>query len=163
MVYENKGRGYMYIYHNGLIIREGTSSVPAYAIKALFEDAGWSNDNIPSWQIEKFTIAFENSTWAFTIWDEEEMIAMVRVISDGIMIANIVNLVVKCEYRGKGLGKKLVALCLQKLPHGDWFAHTSANNFDFIEVVDLKLESYREMEHVRIMDTKSRKEMVTDK
>ncbi|MGR4031106.1 N-acetyltransferase, partial [Bacillus sp. ZZQ-131] len=24
----------MYIYHNGLIIREGTSSVPAYAIKA---------------------------------------------------------------------------------------------------------------------------------
>ncbi len=30
----------MYIYHNGLIIREGTSSVPAYAIKALFEDAG---------------------------------------------------------------------------------------------------------------------------
>ncbi|COG86320.1 ribosomal-protein-alanine acetyltransferase [Streptococcus pneumoniae] len=59
------------------------------------------------------------------------MIAMVRVISDGIMVANIVNLVVKCEYRGKGLGKKLVALCLQKLPHGDWFAHTSANNFDF--------------------------------
>lgn len=117
----------MYIYHNGLIIREGTNGVPAYAIKTLFEDAGWSNDNIPSWQIEKFTIAFENSTWAFTIWDEEEMIAMVRVISDGIMIANIVNLVVKCEYRGKGLGKKLVALCLQKLPHGDWFAHTSAN------------------------------------
>lgn len=91
------------------------------------------------------------------------MIAMVRVISDGIMVANIVNLVVKCEYRGKGLGKKLVALCLQKLPHGDWFAHTSANNFDFIEAVDLKLESYREMEHVRIMDIKSRKEMVTDK
>ena len=54
----------MYIYHNGLIIREGTSGVPAYAIKALFEDAGWSNHNIPSWQIEKFTIAFENSTWA---------------------------------------------------------------------------------------------------
>ena len=33
----------------------------------------------------------------------------------------------------------------------------------FIEAVDLKLESYREMEHVRIMDIKSRKEMVTDK
>lgn len=91
----------MYIYHNGLIIREGTNGVPAYAIKTLFEDAGWSNDNIPSWQIEKFTLAFENSTWAFTIWDEEEMVAMVRVISDRMMVANIVNLVVKCEYRGK--------------------------------------------------------------
>lgn len=121
----------LYIYHNGLIIREGTTGVPAYAIKSLFEDAGWSNNNIPSWQIEKFTIAFENSTWAFTIWDEEEMVAMVRVISDQIMAANIMDLVVKCEYRGKGLGKKLVSLCMQKLPHGDWFAHTSANNFDF--------------------------------
>lgn len=153
----------MYIYHNGLIIREGTSSVPAYAIKALFEDAGWSNDNIPSWQIEKFTIAFENSTWAFTIWDEEEMIAMVRVISDGIMIANIVNLVVKCEYRGKGLGKKLVALCLQNFPTVIGLRIHQRTILIFIEVVDLKLESYREMEHVRIMDTKSRKEMVTDK
>ncbi|MGM2836999.1 GNAT family N-acetyltransferase, partial [Bacillus cereus group sp. Bce025] len=27
----------MYIYHNGLIIREGTNGVPAYAIKTLFE------------------------------------------------------------------------------------------------------------------------------
>lgn len=40
------------------------------------------------------------------------MIVMVRVIFDGIMIVNIVNLVVKCEYRGKGLGKKFVVFCL---------------------------------------------------
>ncbi len=33
----------------------------------------------------------------------------------------------------------------------------------FIEVVDLKLESYPEMVHVRIMDTKSQKEMVIGK
>lgn len=29
--------------------------------------------------------------------------------------------------------KKLVKMVLQKLPHGDWFAHTSSNNFSFYE------------------------------
>ena len=91
------------------------------------------------------------------------MIAMVRVISDGIMVANIVNLVVKCEYRGKGLGKKLVALCLQSYHMVTGLHILLRTILIFIEAVDLKLESYREMEHVRIMDIKSRKEMVTDK
>ena len=52
MVYENKGRvTCTFIIMDLLFVRE-RGSVPAYAIKALFEDAGWSNDNIPSWQIE---------------------------------------------------------------------------------------------------------------
>lgn len=61
------------------------------------------------------------------------MIGMVRVISDKIMAATIMDLVVLTEYRGKGIGKKLVELCVHKLPHGDWFAHTSADNFSFYE------------------------------
>lgn len=68
-----------------------------------------------------------------TIWDHNQMIGMVRVLSDQIMAANIMDLVVLSEYRGKGTAKKLVELCVQKLPHGDWFAHTSANNFSFYE------------------------------
>lgn len=53
----------------------------------------------------KYTLIFENSTWAFTVWDHERMIAMVRVISDQIMAANIMDLVVLSEYRGKGSEK----------------------------------------------------------
>ena len=132
----------MYIYHNGLIIREGTKGIPASSVKSLFQDAGWIGNHTPSWQDERFTLIFENSTWAFTVWDHEEMIAMIRVISDQIMAAMIMDVVVKSGYRGQGIGKKLVELYLQKLPHGDWFANTSANNFDFykkcgFEVKDL--------------------------
>lgn len=132
----------MYFYHNGLIIREGTKGIPASSVKSLFKDAGWIGNYTPTWQDERFTLIFENSTWAFTVWDHEEMIAMIRVISDQIMAAMIMDVVVKSDYRGRGIGKKLVELCLQKLPHGDWFANTSANNFDFykkcgFEVKDL--------------------------
>lgn len=131
----------MYQYFNGLVIREGTKGVPAEYVEVLFKDAGWTSFT-PNWQKEKFTLIFENSTWAFTVWDQDKMIAMVRVISDQIMAANIMDLVVLSNYRGKGIGQKLVELCVQKLPHGDWFAHTSSNNFNFykkcgFEVKDL--------------------------
>ncbi|MFT9600240.1 GNAT family N-acetyltransferase [Mesobacillus sp.] len=122
----------MYQYFNGLVIREGTEGIPAEKVEKLFEDAGWAR-NTPDWQKEKFSLIFKNSTFAFTVWDQNEMVGMVRVISDQIMAANIMDLAVLSEYRGKGIGQKLVQLCVQKLPHGDWFAHTSANNFSFYE------------------------------
>ncbi|WP_404407044.1 GNAT family N-acetyltransferase [Jeotgalibacillus malaysiensis] len=122
----------MYQYFNGLVIREGTKGIPAEEVEKLFQEAGWSR-NIPDWQKEKFTLIFENSTWAFTVWDHDKMVGMIRVISDQVMAANIMDLVVSADYRGQGLAKKLVELCLQKLPHGDWFAHTSANNFPFYQ------------------------------
>lgn len=122
----------MYQYFNGVTIREGTEGVPAEEVESLFEDAGWAR-NTPVWQKEKFSLIFIHSTWAFTVWDNNRMIGMVRVISDKIMAANILDLIVLSEYHGKGIGKKLVELCVQKLPHGDWFAHTSSNNFAFYE------------------------------
>ncbi|GGA67742.1 GNAT family N-acetyltransferase [Ornithinibacillus halotolerans] len=133
----------MYQYFHGLVLREGTQGVPAESAEALFKDAGWTR-NVPNWQKEKNSLIFENSTWAFTVWDEERMIAMARVISDKIMAANIMDLVVLSEYRGRGIGQKLVELCVQKLPHGDWFAHTSANNFSFYEKCGFEVKDLRE-------------------
>ncbi|WP_096155021.1 MULTISPECIES: GNAT family N-acetyltransferase [Bacillus] len=132
----------MYQYYNGFVIREGTEGVPSESVEELFQDAGWARET-PEWQKEKYTLIFQNSTWAFTIWDRDQMVGMIRVISDKIMAANIMDLVVHSRYRGQGLGQKLVSLCVQKLPHGDWFAHTSADNFSFykkcgFEVKDLK-------------------------
>ncbi|MBM7578753.1 GNAT family N-acetyltransferase [Jeotgalibacillus terrae] len=122
----------MYQYFNGLVIREGTGGIPASEVEKLFQEAGWAR-RIPDWQKEKYTLMFEHSTWAFTVWDEDNMVGMIRVISDQVMAANIMDLVVSGDYRGRGLARKLVELCVQKLPHGDWFAHTSADNFPFYQ------------------------------
>lgn len=122
----------MYQYFNGLVIREGTKGIPADKVENLFLNTGWAKP-LPQWQKEKYSLIFENSTWAYTVWDQEQMIGMIRVLSDQIMVANILDLIVHSEYRGRGIGKKLVEMSLQKLPHGDWFAHTSSNNFSFYE------------------------------
>ncbi|OJU11730.1 MAG: hypothetical protein BGN88_14960 [Clostridiales bacterium 43-6] len=65
---------------------------------------------------EKYTVSFRNSVWAFTVWDQNELVGMVRVVSDKVMTEMIQDLAVKSVYRGKGIGKKLIELCLAKLP-----------------------------------------------
>lgn len=121
----------MYQYFNGLIIREGAEGLLGNNIKNLYYDAGWISPDQPKWQDEKYEISFKNSTWVYTVWDKEKMIAMVRVVSDKVMTATIQDFVVNKEYQMKGIGKKLIELCLQKLPHGNWWAHTTPENYDF--------------------------------
>lgn len=101
----------MYQYFNGLIIREGGEGLLRIKIKNLYIDAGWISSSQPNWQDEKYEICFKNSTWVYTVWDQEEMIAMVRVVSDKVMTAMIQDLVVNREYHKRGIGKKLVDLC----------------------------------------------------
>lgn len=44
------------------------------------------------------------------------MIGMVRVLSDQIMAANIIDLVVLSEYRGKGIAKNLWSFVFKNFP-----------------------------------------------
>lgn len=121
----------MYQYYKGLIIREGSEGLNWDKIKEMYEAVGWTSSKQPQWQDEKYEICFKNSAWVFTIWDKEKIVGMVRVVSDRVMTAMIQDLAVKEEYRGRGIGRKLVELCLQKLPHGNWWAHTTPENYDF--------------------------------
>lgn len=121
----------MYQYYKGLIIREGADGIKGDIIKKMYNEVGWVSVNQPLWLDEKYEICFKNSSWVFTVWDKEDMIAMVRVVSDRVMTATIQDLAVKEEYRGKGIGKKLIYLCLEKLPHGNWWVHTTPENYDF--------------------------------
>jgi ribosomal protein S18 acetylase RimI-like enzyme len=121
----------MYQYYRGLIIREGADGLKSDMIKRMYTEVGWVASNQPQWQDEKYEICFKNSSWVFTVWDNEDIIAMVRVVSDRVMTATIQDLAVREAYRGKGIGKKLLGLCLQKLPHGNWWVHTTPENYDF--------------------------------
>lgn len=73
----------MYDYYKGFIIREGTNGISGAKIRKLYEAVGWCNSSLPNWQNEKFEIAMNNSAWAFTVWDGDELIGMIRVVSDG--------------------------------------------------------------------------------
>lgn len=125
------GVEFMYEYYKGYVIREGNEGVSGVQLRQLYQDVGWISTSLPQWQNEKFEIALKYSAWAFTVWYEEELVGMVRVVSDRVMVASIQDLIVKSEHRKKGIGRKLVALCIQKLPHCNWSVQTTPENYEF--------------------------------
>jgi N-acetylglutamate synthase-like GNAT family acetyltransferase len=57
-------------------------------------------------------IAIANSKPVVTVWDEDRLIGHARATSDGIYRATIWDVVIAPEYRGAGLGRKLVQTVL---------------------------------------------------
>lgn len=132
----------MYEYFKGYVIREGNEGIRGEQLRELYQDAGWISENLPIWQNEKFEYALKNSAWAFTVWHKEELVGMVRVISDKVMFASIQDLIVKQKHRKKGIGTKLIQLCLQRLPHGSWATQTTPENYRFYQNCEFEIHDH---------------------
>jgi ribosomal protein S18 acetylase RimI-like enzyme len=77
-------------------------------LEQLFLSVNWDSGKYP----EKLKIALENSHKVFTAWDGTQLVGLINCLSDGIMTAYFHYLVVKPEYHGKGIGKRLMGLML---------------------------------------------------
>ena len=62
--------------------------------------------------IEDLSVAVANSSPVVSVWDGERLIGFARAISDGIYRATIWDVVIHPDYRGAGLGRKLVETVL---------------------------------------------------
>ncbi len=58
--------------------------------------------------MEDLSIALANSEPVITVWDDKRLIGFARATSDGIYRATIWDVIVHPDYRGSGLGSKLV-------------------------------------------------------
>ena len=63
-------------------------------------------------RIEDLEIAIANSNPVVTVWDCERLIGFARATSDGVYRAGIWDVVIHPDYRGHGLGCKLVETVL---------------------------------------------------
>lgn len=78
-------------------------------LQALFRlSAFWAKDR----SIEDWKIAIANSEPVITLWDDMRLIGFARATSDGIYRATIWDVVIHPDYRGVGLGRKLVETVL---------------------------------------------------
>ncbi|MBW4577435.1 MAG: GNAT family N-acetyltransferase [Aphanothece sp. CMT-3BRIN-NPC111] len=78
-------------------------------LQALFRlGAFWAQDR----RIEDLAVAIANSDPAIGVWDGERLIGFARATSDGIYRATIWDVVIHPDYRGAGLGRKLVETVL---------------------------------------------------
>ncbi|MBA2748096.1 MAG: GNAT family N-acetyltransferase [Tatlockia sp.] len=78
-------------------------------LQALFKlGAFWATER----KIEDLNIAIENSEPVISVWDSQKLVGFARATSDGIYRATIWDVVIDPEYRGAGLGRKLVQTVL---------------------------------------------------
>ena len=63
-------------------------------------------------RIEDLAFAISNSEPVVSVWDGEKMIGFARATSDGIYRATIWDVVIHPDYRGVGLGQKLLETVL---------------------------------------------------
>jgi ribosomal protein S18 acetylase RimI-like enzyme len=85
------------------------SEIDLYQLQELFNLAAfWAKGR----SIEDLSIAVTHSDPVISIWDGERLIGFARATSDGIYRATIWDVVIHPQYRGTGLGRKLVETVL---------------------------------------------------
>lgn len=85
------------------------SQVDLIQLQALFKlGAFWAKER----STDDLRIAIENSEPVISLWDGQKLIGFARATSDGIYRATIWDVVIHPDYRGAGLGSKLVETVL---------------------------------------------------
>lgn len=75
-------------------------------LEDLFLSVDWSSGHYP----DQLQIAMRNYKTVYSAWDDKQLVGLVSAMDDGVMTAYIHYLLVRPEYEGKGIGRKLMEL-----------------------------------------------------
>lgn len=111
----------------GILIRQFTET-DFPLVKNLYEQEGWmtfinrEDDALQAWK---------NSTIALVAIVDDNIVGLVRALSDGKITTYIAEIMVDVNYRGKGIGKALLEECHKLYPSTrfDLLSSESADEF----------------------------------
>lgn len=93
-------------------LRVGRAIPPADLI-ALYDAVGWSAYTRDP---EGLTRAIANSTYVVTAW-EEGLVGLARCLSDDVALCYVQDILVRPDFQGQGLGRRLLTACLERFAH----------------------------------------------
>ena len=89
-------------------------------VQELFLSVNWISGNYP----ERLYKALMNSSTVLTVWDDEKLVGLTRVLDDSEMLAQIHYVLVHPDYQGHGIAGKMMEYVKEKY-----------RNFFYIEVM----------------------------
>ena len=75
------------------------------ALFALYTAVGWS---AYTKDIQQLAMGVQQSLKVITVWDEQQLIGLIRSVGDGETILYIQDLLVHPAYQNKGIGTQLI-------------------------------------------------------
>ncbi|MGD1911837.1 MAG: GNAT family N-acetyltransferase [Rivularia sp. (in: cyanobacteria)] len=92
-----------------ILFSDAKSEIDLSQLQELFSNgAFWAKER----NIEDLTEAIKNSEPVIAVWNKQQLIGFARATSDGIYRATIWDVVIHPDFRGTGLGSKLVETVL---------------------------------------------------
>ena len=83
-------------------------------LQELYESLGWNSLNLTVKEIEKMCL---QSWYAIYAFDQEKLVGMGRVISDGVITGLVCGICVLPSYQANGLGKEIINNIVQHCEH----------------------------------------------
>ena len=94
---------------------EYKQDIPAMTdLVALYSSVGWTNYTNNPTMLEE---AVEASLWQLAVFDEEALVAYIRLVGDGHSVLLVQDLLVRPDYQRQGIGKKLLEEAFETFPH----------------------------------------------
>jgi len=81
--------------------------VPPAAVKALFRATGWTED-IAGYSPQQIRKLLGHSHLVLSAWDGKKLVGFATAVSDGTFCGMVQNLVIHPDYRGGGLGTRIL-------------------------------------------------------
>lgn len=79
-------------------------------VQHLFLSVNWVSGNYP----ERLYKALMNSSTVLTVWDDEKLVGLMRVLDDTEMLAQIHYVLVEPKYQGKGIAGRMLEYIKEK-------------------------------------------------
>ncbi|MPS72667.1 MAG: N-acetyltransferase [Chryseobacterium sp.] len=117
-------------------------------ILALYDNAGWTAYTSSPETLQQ---AINNSLYVLTAWSGQQLVGLLRAVSDGLTIIYIQDIIVLESFRRQGIGKELLRQTLKKYENVRQIlllTDEQPNTISFYESVglqqtkDLKLTSF---------------------
>ena len=77
----------------------------------LYNDVGWSSYTK---DIDSLIKSIKNSLKVISVWDNDLLVGLIRVVGDGHYIIYIQDILILQKYQNRGIGKRLIEIILDK-------------------------------------------------
>lgn len=83
-------------------------------LKKLYASVGWWNYLSTDYD---FQALIKNMDYVVTVWEDSELIGLIRALSDDCSVVFGQDILIKLQYQRQGIGRKLITMTLHRYKH----------------------------------------------